>query len=150
MKTSHSLSLALLKLILIFDITREIQNFTQWPKQPSYIIPQAEHIASSPVFKSLRNHEFQILYASWSLIQRNSSENTPIILELAYWKIYLFPRLKDVGPYPSLSHFVQHIQAIFVADLSQTAGVKITLGHWHLRNWKAFMGYKRPISRCNL
>lgn len=36
---------------------------------------------------------------------------------------------KNVGPYPSLSPFTLHSKAIFVADLSQTAGVKITLDH---------------------
>lgn len=48
----------------------------------------------------------------------------PRIPELVYQKIY--HRLKDVGACPRLSHFIQHIKAISAADLSDTAGVKIT------------------------
>lgn len=37
--------------------------------------------------------------------------------------------------------FIQQIKAISAAELSDTAGVKITLGHWQLRNRVAFTGY---------
>lgn len=36
---------------------------------------------------------------------------------------------------------IQHTKVISVADFSDTAGVKITLGHCQLRNRVAFKGY---------
>lgn len=140
-KTSHSLSLTLVKLTLIFNITKEIQYFTWW-LATSYL---KQNILLLVVYL---NHCKILNFKSFKLpdhwFRETAAKTFPKYLNW-YTERSIYSRLKYTGPYPSLPHFIQHIKVIFVAELSQTADVKITLGHWHLRNWIAFKRYKRPF-----